>query len=108
MFKQYRCAILERMGTRSRRFDPRNPDRKRLEERTCNTHRKNRGAKVMAKAWESHFSAGTTTPNLGVAFPDHNRNSGKGKRYRRRKTVRTRSDDSCGWHKTSHPGVCTD
>ena len=98
VFEQHSCAIIERMSTRSRCFDPGDVNRERPEKRTRNTRRKNRRAKVMPKPWKRNLGGGTTPANLGVAFPDCNRNTGKSERYRRRKAVRTRSNDSGGWH----------
>jgi hypothetical protein len=98
VFKQHSCAIIERMSTGRWWFDPGDANRKRPEERTRNTHRKNRGAKVMPKPWERNLGGGTTPANLGVALPHYDRNAGTSERYRRRKAVRTRSDDSGGWH----------
>src|ERR1700733_4327187 len=100
MFEQHSRAIVEGMGARSGGFNPGYFDGKRAEKRACDTYRVDRGAKVMAIAWQRGLGGGARASDLPVAFHHSRRKSGGGERNRGRKTIGAGTDDGSSCHRT--------
>ena len=98
MLEQDGGAVIERMSTGGGRLDPGDTDWKRLKERARDTHREDRGAKIMTISRLGDLCGGAGAADGRVAFDDNNGNSRRSKDDRSRKAIGTGADDGGGGH----------